>query len=168
MRAWEFPHCTSPPRRVTKEQSCSGLRRFADRTAHYLPNSDQTRSQRTTCARTPTLSAEPLQIFPTDPRIAATPSIAIWLGCLPRQRYRSIHDTAPPTFGPSGYIPSELFAHHRRPSRNFRIAGISEISSALFANTAPSTASLVMTPARRLHQLPSAPSSATPTTDPAF
>ena len=96
---------------------------------HYLPE--------TLCARAPTLSAEP-QIFPTDSTIAATPSIAIWLGWLPRQRHRSILDTAPPTFGPSGYTPSALFlAHYRRPSRNLRIAGISEISSAPFANTAP-------------------------------
>ena len=61
---------------------------------------------------------------------------AIWLGWLLRQRHRPIHDTAPPTSGPSGYIPSALFAHYRRPSRNLRIGGISEISSAPFANTA--------------------------------
>jgi len=82
-----------------------------------------------------------------DSRIAATPSTAIWLGWLPRQRHRPIHDTAPPTSGPSGYIPSPLFPHYRRPSRNLRIAGIFEISSAPFANTA------LPPPAWRWHQL---------------
>ena len=40
-------------------------------TAHYLPE--------TLCARAPTFSANPPQVFLADSRIAATPSIAIWL-----------------------------------------------------------------------------------------
>ena len=58
-------------------------------TGHYLPG--------TLCARAPTFSAEPPQVFPADSKIAATPSIAIWLGWLPRQRHRPIHATTPLT-----------------------------------------------------------------------
>ena len=49
-------------------------------TVHYPPSPDRTRSHRTTCDRAPTIFAEPPQIFPTESRIAATPSIVIWLG----------------------------------------------------------------------------------------
>ena len=56
-------------------------------TAHYLPE--------TLCARTPTFYDEQPQVFPAQSRIAATPSIAISLGWLPRKRRRPIHDTLP-------------------------------------------------------------------------
>ena len=84
---------------------------FTEPTARYLPE--------TLCARALAFSADPPQVFPADSRIAATPSTAIWLGWLPRQRHRSIHDTARPTFGPSGYTPSGLLRTTGDPRGTF-------------------------------------------------
>ena len=70
---------------------------FTEPTARYLPE--------TLCARALAFSADPPQVFPADSRIAATPSIAIWLGWLRRQSQRPIHDAALANSGLSGYIP---------------------------------------------------------------
>ena len=109
-------------------------------TADYLPE--------TLCARAPIISAEPAQVFPADSRIAAPPSIAIWLGWIPRQRHRPIHDTAPPNSGLSGYI--RLFAFCAPPETVVEPSCCRYLRDIVSSpcEHRPSTAFLAMTPAR--------------------
>ena len=128
----------------------------AETTAHYLPSSDQTRSQRTTCARAPTFSPEPPQSFPTDSRMADTTSIAIWLGWFLRQRHRSIRDTAP-NFRAFRIHPLRAFcALPETLAEPSYCLYLREIVSSLCEHR-PSTACLAMTPARGQQPLPSPP-----------